>query len=416
MDRVIVKKKWTTQRILTLGGVAILVIFVIYQLLGDTKSKLNVETEKISISSVQKGAFQEFIAIDGAVQPIKTYYLDIIESGTVVKKFVEDGRPVEKGDTILKLTNTTLQLDFMNRESQLLDLMNQRQTTEVNMRQDEIRNLNSIADIDYQLKLAERVYERNKQLIGTNMVSQEDFKQSKDNFEYQKKRYELAQRGLSQDIKLREQRIRQLDESVNRMRKNITLSQSTLDNLYIVSPTDGQLSQLRAEIGEAKQVGENIGQIDDLTGFKVRAGIDEHYISKVYPGLNGEFEFNNKTYQLAIKKIYAEVQQGEFQVDLEFVGDAPKGIRRGQTLQIRLQLSDASQAVLIPRGGFYQTTGGNWIFVVNESGGVAERRNLKLGRQNPKFYEVLEGLKPGEKVIVSSYEGYENIEKLILRK
>jgi HlyD family secretion protein len=416
MDRVIVKKKWTTQRILTLAGSAILVVFVVYQLLGDTKSKLNVETEKISISSVQKGAFQEFIAIDGAVQPIKTYYLDIIESGTVVKKFVEDGRPVEKGDTILKLTNTTLQLDFMNRESQLLDLMNQRQTTEVNMRQDEIRNLNSIADIDYQLKLAERVYERNKQLIGTNMVSQEDFKQSKDNYEYQKKRYELAQRGLSQDIKLREQRIKQLDESVNRMRKNITLSQSTLDNLYIVSPTDGQLSQLRAEIGEAKQVGENIGQIDDLTGFKVRAGIDEHYISKVYPGLNGEFEFNNKTYQLAIKKIYAEVQQGEFQVDMEFLGEAPKGIRRGQTLQIRLQLSDASQAVLIPRGGFYQTTGGNWIFVVNESGSVAERRNIKLGRQNPKFYEVLEGLKPGEKVIVSSYEGYENIEKLVLRK
>lgn len=416
MDRVIVKKKWTPQRIATIGGAAVLVIFVIYQLLGDTKSKLNVETEKISISAVQKGAFQEFIAIDGAVQPIKTYYLDIIESGTVIKKFVEDGRPVKQGDTILKLANTTLQLDFMNRESQLLDLMNQRQTTEVNMRQDEIRNLNSIADIEYQMKLAERIYERNKQLIGTNMVSQEDFKQSKDNYEYQRKRYELAQRGLSQDIKLREQRIRQLDESVNRMHKNIRLSQSTLDNLYIVSPTDGQLSQLRAEIGEAKQVGENIGQIDDLTGFKVRAGIDEHYISKVYPGLFGEFEFNNKTYQLVIKKIYAEVQQGEFQVDMEFSGEAPKGIRRGQTLQIRLQLSDASQAVLIPRGGFYQTTGGNWIFVVSANGASAERRNIKLGRQNPKYYEVLEGLKPGEKVIVSSYEGYENIEKLVLRK
>jgi HlyD family secretion protein len=416
MDRVIVKKKWTPQRIATIGGAAVLVIFVIYQLLGDTKSKLNVETEKISISAVQKGAFQEFIAIDGAVQPIKTYFLDIIESGTVIKKFVEDGRPVKQGDTILKLANTTLQLDFMNRESQLLDLMNQRQTTEVNMRQDEIRNLNSIADIEYQMKLAERIYERNKQLIGTNMVSQEDFKQSKDNYEYQRKRYELAQRGLSQDIKLREQRIRQLDESVNRMHKNIRLSQSTLDNLYIVSPTDGQLSQLRAEIGEAKQVGENIGQIDDLTGFKVRAGIDEHYISKVYPGLFGEFEFNNKTYQLVIKKIYAEVQQGEFQVDMEFSGEAPKGIRRGQTLQIRLQLSDASQAVLIPRGGFYQTTGGNWIFVVSANGASAERRNIKLGRQNPKYYEVLEGLKPGEKVIVSSYEGYENIEKLVLRK
>ncbi|MDX2304822.1 MAG: HlyD family efflux transporter periplasmic adaptor subunit [Microscillaceae bacterium] len=416
MDRVIEKKKWTTQRILTIAGVSLLVIFIIYKLIGDTRSKLNVEFEKISISTVMKGEFQEFIAIDGSVQPIKTYYLDIIESGTVEKKFIEDGRKVKRGDTIIKLSNTTLQLDYMNRETQLLDLMNDRQTTDINMRQTEIQTRNTIADIEYQLKLAERIYKRNQELIGSKMVSQEDFAQSKDNYEYQKKRYELGIRSLNQDQQMRVQRIRQLDESIQRMQSNLNLSKNTLDNLYIVSPTDGLLSTLQAEIGEAKQVGENIGQIDDLNGFKVRASIDEHYISKVYNGLHGEFEFNGNVYELVVKKIYPEVQQGEFQVDMEFARKAPRGIRRGQTLQIRLQLSDSKEAILIPRGGFYQTTGGNWIFVLSPNGDVAEKRNIRLNRQNPKFYEVVEGLKVGEKVVVSSYEGYENIDQLVIKK
>ena len=415
MDRVIEKKKWTTQRILTIAGISLLVLFVLYRLITDTQSKLNVDAEKISIAEIKTGEFKEFIAIDGAVQPIKTYYLDIIESGTVEKKFIEDGRKVKEGDTLIKLSNTTLQLDYMNRESQLLDLMNDRQTTDINMRQAEIQTRNQIADIEYQLKLANRIYKRNQELVKTNMVSQEEYAQSKDNFEYQKRRHELGIRSLNQDQQMRVQRIRQLDESIRRMQRNLDLSKNTLNNLYIVAPTDGLLSMLRAEIGEAKQVGENIGQIDDLNGYKVRASIDEHYISKVYNGLNGEFEFNGKNYLLVIKKIYPEVQQGEFQVDMEFAQQAPKGIRRGQTLQIRLQLSDSKQAVLVPRGGFYNTTGGNWIFVVSKDGSLAERRNIRLGRQNPKFYEVLEGLKVGDKVVVSSYEGYDKIDQLVIR-
>ena len=415
MDRVIEKKKWTTQRILTIAGISLLVLFVLYRLITDTQSKLNVDAEKISIAEIKTGEFQEFIAIDGAVQPIKTYYLDIIESGTVEKKFIEDGRKVREGDTLIKLSNTTLQLDYMNRESQLLDLMNDRQTTDINMRQAEIQTRNQIADIEYQLKLAERIYKRNQELVKTNMVSQEEYAQSKDNFEYQKRRHDLGIRSLNQDQQMRVQRIRQLDESIRRMERNLDLSKNTLNNLYIKAPTDGLLSMLRAEIGEAKQVGENIGQIDDLNGYKVRASIDEHYISKVYDGLNGEFEFNGKNYLLVIKKIYPEVQQGEFQVDMEFANQAPKGIRRGQTLQIRLQLSDSKQAVLVPRGGFYNTTGGNWIFVVSKDGTLAERRNIRLGRQNPKFYEVLEGLKVGDRVVVSSYEGYDKIDQLVIR-
>lgn len=414
MDRIIEKKKWTNRKIAYIAGAIFLLVFVIYQIFGNTGSKLNVEIDKISIATVSVGAFQEFIAIDGTIQPIKTYYLDIIEGGTVEKKFMEDGRKIKKGDTILKLTNTALQLDFMNRETQLYDLMNERQTTETNMRQDEITTLNQMADVEYQLKLADRIYRRNEDLVKSNMVSQEEYKQSKDNYEYQRKRHELSQKALAQNYQLRQQRVGQLDESIRRMQKNVGLSQNTLNNLYVTAPIDGQLSTLKAEIGEAKQVGENIGQIDDLNGFKVRADIDEHYISKVYVGLKGEFELNDKTYQLSIKKVFPEVQNGEFQIDLEFENDIPKGIRRGQTLQIRLQLSDASKAVLIPRSGFFQTTGGNWIFVVN--GNTAERRSIRIGRQNPKFYEVLEGLKVGEKVIISSYEGYERIDKLILNK
>ncbi len=414
MDRVIEKKKWTTRRIVTIAAVGLGILFVGYRLLSDTQSRLNVSREKIGVSEVTEGPFREFIAIDGTVLPIRTYFLDIIESGTVEKKYLEDGRRVKKGDTILKLANTTLQLDFMNRESQLLDLINQRQTVDINMRQNEILTLNNLADVDFQLKAAEREYIRNQELIKTNMVSQEVFQASKDNFDYQKQRHALGQRSLTQDRQLRVQRIHQLDESIRRMQNNLDLSQNTLDNLYIVAPVDGMLSTLRAEIGEAKQVGENIGQIDVLNGFKVRAGIDEHYISKIYPELPGEFEFNGKTYALLIKKVYPEVESGEFQVDLEFEPKAPEGIRRGQTLQISLQLSDSRQAILIPRGGFYNTTGGNWVFVVG-SDGRATRRDIKIGRQNPRYYEVLEGLQPGEQVVVSSYEGYEPYELLILK-
>ena len=219
MDRVIEKKKWTTQRILTIAGVSLLVIFVLYRLITDTQSKLNVDAEKISIAEIKTGEFKEFIAIDGAVQPIKTYYLDIIESGTVEKKFIEDGRKVKEGDTLIKLSNTTLQLDYMNRESQLLDLMNDRQTTDINMRQAEIQTRNQIADIEYQLKLADRIYKRNQELVKTNMVSQEEYAQSKDNFEYQKRRHDLGIRSLNQDQQMRVQRIRQLDESIRRMER-----------------------------------------------------------------------------------------------------------------------------------------------------------------------------------------------------
>lgn len=415
MDRVIKKKKWTRQRITTILAIILFVAFLLYLWWSTGTSRLNVEKEKLSISTIQKGVFQEFISIDGSILPIKTYYLDVIEGGTVEKKFIEAGNFVKKGDTILKLANTTLQLDYMSRESQLLALINEKQVAKMTLQQNEINTLNSLADIEYQLSLAKRVYERNAKLVKKNMVSQEEFLQSKDNYLYQKRKRDLAKLDLHQDAGLRVERIGQLDMSIQRMRENLKLAKNTLNNLYIIAPIEGQLSTLKAEIGEAKSAGENVGQIDQNKTFKVSAKIDEHYISRIYEGLKGEFDFNNKTYKLEVNKIYPEVENGEFIVDLQFNNVKPKHIRRGQTLQIRLQLSNEIKAIRIPKGGFYQTTGGRWIFVINEAGTEATRRNIRLGSQNPEYYEVLEGLKPGEKVIISSYEGYENFDKLILK-
>ncbi|WP_439881835.1 efflux RND transporter periplasmic adaptor subunit [Pontibacter sp. MBLB2868] len=416
MDRVIEKKKYTPKRIAIIAAGALVLVFAIYSLLfAEHTSKLNVDSERITTGNVQEGTFQEFIAVDGSVEPLNTFFLDITEGGRVDKIYTDDGRMVQKGDTILKLSNTTLQIDFMTRETQLYDLMNERQNSEITMKQDLIRKENELAEIDYNLALAKRKYERNKMLIAEKVIPQEEYEASKDEYNYLSKRKSLADRSVKQDAKLMDDRLKQLDESIRRMEANINMARNTLNNLYVVAPFTGQLSTLKAEVGESKSPGENIGQIDDTNGYKVRSRIDEHYISKVYPGLNGSFDFNGKTYKVTITKVIPEVQNNTFQVDMEFADGTPEGIRRGQTLQIKLNLNDGGNAILVPRGGFYQSTGGNWIFVVDKSGQYAEKRNIKLGRQNPNHYEVLSGLKPGEKVVLSSYDNYGDIDRLELK-
>ncbi|WP_347158547.1 efflux RND transporter periplasmic adaptor subunit [Pontibacter chitinilyticus] len=417
MDRVIEKKKNTPKKIALIAASAAVLVVIVYNLLfAEHTSKLNVDSERITIGKVQDGVFQEFIAIDGSVEPLKSFYLDIIEGGRVDKIYTDDGRMVQKGDTIMKLSNTTLQIDFMTRETQLYDLMNERQNSEIQMKQDLIKKQNELAEIEYNLALVARKYKRNQMLIKEKVIPQEEFDASKDEYEYETKRKELADRSVKQDTRLMEERLHQLDESISRMKANINMARGTLDNLYVVAPFTGQLSTLKAEVGESKSPGENIGQIDDMNGYKVKANIDEHYISRVYPGQTGTFDFNGKNYKLVVSKVIPEVQNNTFQVDLEFAdGSKPEGIRRGQTLQIKLNLNSGGQAILVPRGGFYQSTGGNWIFVVDNSGEYATKRNIKLGRQNPNYYEVLDGLQPGEKVVLSSYDNYGDIDRLELK-
>lgn len=416
MDRVIEKKKNTPKKIALIGGGALVLVLVLYNILfAEHTSKLNVDSGRVTIGSVQDGVFQEYIAVDGSVDPINTFFLDITEGGRVEKIYTDDGRAVQKGDTILKLSNTTLQIDFMTRETQLYDLMNERQNSEITMKQDLIRKENELAEIEYNLALAKRKYERNKMLIAEKVIPQEEYEASKDEFTYLNKRKTLAERSVKQDAKLMSDRLQQLDESIRRMEANIGMARNTLNNLYVVAPITGQLSTLKAEVGESKSPGENIGQVDDMNGFKIKSKIDQHYISRIYPGLKGSFDFNGKAYQVTVAKVFPEVQNNTFEVDLDFEGGAPEGIRRGQTLQLKLNLNDGGNAILIPRGGFYQSTGGNWIFVVDKSGGFAEKRSIKLGRQNPNNYEVLEGLKPGEKVVLSSYDSYGDIDRLELK-
>jgi HlyD family secretion protein len=415
MDVLIQKKTWTARKLLFIAGV-VLVAGVLAASLFSTAgpTKLNVDPERITISEVTKGTFQEFIPIDGTVMPIKTIYLDATEGGIVKSILVEDGATLTAGQPILQLANSDLQLEMVNRETAVFDLMNNLQNTRNVMQQNRIQQLNQLADVDYQLQEAKRLYELNKTLYEQKVISRQDFKQSQNNYQHQVRKQQLTRQTLRQDSVSTRQQLNQMQESVTRMQGNLALMRKKMEDLTIKAPVAGRITSLNAEIGESKARGQRLGQLDMLNGLKVRANIDEYYISRIFPGQKGEFMLNGHRYVLSVKKIYTQVTKG-LQVDMEFVGPTPSDIRRGQTLQVRLALSDQTQAVLVPKGGFNQKTGGNWIFKVNDSGTKAYKTDIRLGRQNPEYYEVLEGLTPGDKVVTSSYEGYEDMGELVLK-
>jgi len=417
MDRKIEKKFWNKNRIIMVSGGSVLIVFFIYSFLfADNRSKLNVEVERITIAEVQKGSFQEFIPIDGTVQPIKTIFLDVLEGGVVEKKFMEGGNLVKEGEPLIKLANNNLVLNFMTRETEMYDLINNLQNTRRNLEQNKFTLQTRLTELKYQIDAAKVLYETNQVLFDQKAISKNEYLNSKREYERLLDARTIAIETQRFDSINAISQIIQLEATINRTNRNLEMFKENLNNLLVKAPISGQLSSLNVEIGESINAGQRIGQIDDLNGFKIRARIDEHYISRIFTGLKGEFDFSRKTYNLSISKLYPEVQNGQFQVDMIFEGEVPEGIRRGQTLQIRLQLSDPAEAVMVSRGGFFQTTGGNSIFKVDESGDFAEMVDIRIGRQNPKFYEVLEGLQPGDKVIVSSYEGFGDAEKLVLRE
>jgi HlyD family secretion protein len=413
MDRKIEKKKWPPKKIALMAGGALFLIFVVYVVLGERGSRLNVDVNKITISTVTRAPFQEFIPVNGAVQPIQTFYLDAVEGGRVETKFVEAGAFVKKGDPILRLNNTNLQLDVMYREALSYEQINNARNTRISIEQNSIRVRQEIADVDLGLEKARRAYVRDSALASRQLISDLEFKLSTDDYKYWLKRKEISLENFRQDSLLRRNQIGQLEESIKRLTSNVQMTRHNLDNLTLKAPISGQLSSLNAEIGQSKAAGERLGQIDVLDSFKVSVAIDEFYISRINPGQTGEFDLAGSTYKLVIKKVYPEVRDGRFEVDMEFVGKAPQGIRRGQTLQIRLELGDLAEATLVPRGGFYQKTGGQWIFVVD--GDYAVKRTIKLGRQNPQVFEVLEGLQPGERVVTSTYDNFGDVDKLVLK-
>lgn len=417
MDRAIVKKRWSTKRIVTIAGIVAVagLIFSSYYFTSG-KSSLRVETERLTMSEIKKGPFKETTPVNGVVMPVTTIYLDALEGGRVEEIYVEDGATMKKDQPIMKLSNTDLELSLSNQETSVFNVLTQMQISKNNAQQNTIGKLNQQADVDNALKEAERLYVLNKHLYEQKVIGSQEYKSSENLYNYQALRKKLTMQVLNQDSSSNKLQLDQMKQSYDRMKNALALMQRKVGDLIVRAPVDGQLTSLEAQIGQSKNKGERLGQLDVLSGFKVRAEIDEHYISRIYTGLIGEFPFNNKTYRLKIKKVFSQVTNSRFQVDMEFAGEIPQGLRRGQTLQILLGLSDETQAILLPRGGFYQQTGGNWIFKVAENGKTAYKVDIQLGRQSTDFYEVLQGLQPGEKVITSSYENYGAKQELILNR
>ena len=412
MDRQIEKNFWNTQRIAMIGGGVLLISFLVWQLaFADKRTKLNVEKDKLTVSMVSQGDFDEFIVVTGVVLPLKTIRLDAIVGGYVKEKVVDGGNMVKQGQVILKLENQNLKLNFLQSETEASRLVNDLQNTRQRLKVEKFTIRQTLNDLDFQIDQAQDMFDRNKKLFVDKVIAESEYLKSKRDYEKLTKQLEITIESQKYQEENSTMQIKQLEGTLERTQRNVQLWRETLENLVVKAPVSGLLSSIDVEVGSNINQGQNIGQIDDLNGFKMRVDIDEHYISRIFAGLGGSFEFNGKDYGLEITKIYPEVRSGRFQVDMVF-SKVPEGIKRGQSSPIRLELGKATKAVLIPVGGFFSDTGGNWVYVVDKSGKKASKRKITLGRKNPEFFEVLEGLKVGEQVITSSYENFGDNEVL----
>ncbi|MCW9706923.1 efflux RND transporter periplasmic adaptor subunit [Fodinibius salsisoli] len=416
MDKKVEKKVWTPKRIgMIAGGVVLLALFMYSSIFMDTRSTLNVERERVAISTVQEDSFQEFIQVAGTVQPIQTIYLDALEGGVVEEVFMESGTMVEKEDTILTLSNSDLRLSVMQQTSSIYDQINQTRNSRLNIETNTLSLRERLANAENQLEITRSDYHRQQKLYEKELIAEQTYIEAKENYEYQRKRYNLIYESFKQDSIRTALQLRQIDESLDRMWRSLEAVQGILDKLIITAPISGQLSTVELNPGQSITPGERIGQVDILDSFKVRVGIDEFHLSRISKGLEGSFAFAGQTHQLYISKVYPVVENGQFEVDMEFENESPSGLRRGQTLRIRLELGKSSDAVLLARGGFYQATGGSWVYEVSEDGNSAVRRDIRLGRQNPEYFEILSGLEPGDRVITSSYDTFGDNEVLNLQ-
>ncbi|MCX8491930.1 MAG: HlyD family efflux transporter periplasmic adaptor subunit [Cyclobacteriaceae bacterium] len=415
MDKQIKKKYWTFKRIGTFAGIALLVGFIGYQFIfADRRSKLKIEKDKITISEVKMGQFKEYIPQTGIVEPSRTVYLDAIEGGNIRNIVRESGAMLKKGDVILELTNLNRELSVLQQEASFNESINRARETKLNIMRNDLDQRQQLALIDNQLQILEPQYRRQKQLFEKKLIAKQDFERTEADY-----RYNIERKRITYEVYRNDSidRIRQL-KAVTKSEQQMTLSldgvSKILDNLLIRSPIDGQLSTPHWEIGQAVSTAQRLGQVDIVGSFKVRVPIDELYLPKISAGLPAATDFAGKTYQLSITYIYPNIQNGRFEVDMNFVGETPQGIRRGQSLRMRVELGQPSEELLLPIGGFYKDTGGNWVFIMDGEG-KAVKRDVKLGRKmGSEFFEVLEGLKSGDRVITSSYENFGNNEVLLL--
>lgn len=412
VDRVIQKKRPHLKRnlLVAVGLVALVLLLIFFN--QKRQTAVYADISRFNISTAHIGYFQEYIAVDGTVLPIKTIYLDAIEGGRVAERYAEDGDQVITGQPIIKLLNTDLQLDFLQRETQAFDLINNLQNARNTLENNKVNRLNQLAEADFQCKESERIFDINSELHQNNLIGKQEYLQVKNTYEYHKKRKQLIEQSIIQDSVTAYEQMKQMRESYTRMQSNIKLMRQKTEDLIVRAPANGQLSSFKAEIGELKTKGQHLGQLDVLNGYKVRAQIDEHYISRILVGQRALVDLNGTNYTLHVKTIYPQVTNGRFDVDLEFVSTTPTGIKKGQNLQLRLQLGENEKVMLVNKGGFYQSTGGNWIYVLDKSGSFAEKRTITTGRQNPEFFEITSGLNENEQVITSSYETLGNYDRI----
>ncbi|WP_456084601.1 efflux RND transporter periplasmic adaptor subunit [Leyella stercorea] len=415
MDRQIEKKSFLRRYAWYIAAAAALAALLVWIVLGTTANTMTVDASDITISDVTRGKFDDYVRLNGQVLPIQVVQISPEEGGIVREKVVEEGARVRKGDVILRLSNSNLDLQILNAEAELAEKQNLLRNTQVAMQQDRLNNRTEQATLDTDCDRKRRAYEQNARLYKERLISKEVYLQSREDYNLALRKQSLISQRLKQDSIYRHVQMAQMEDNLDNMRKNVLLVRDRKNKLEVRSAIDGELGLLDVELGQNIAAGQNIGQINDLSDFKVQAQIDEHYIDRVRPGLSASFSRDGKTYLLRVRKVYPEVRNGTFRTDFVFVGERPAQMRSGQTFYVELALGKSQQATLIPRGTFFQTTGGNWIFVLDKSGRKAYRRNISIARQNPQYYEVTDGLEPGERVITSGYEAFKDNEVLVIK-
>ena len=417
MDRPIEKKRGfqLKKHGFWVGGGALLLMAVAWILLGNHSSTLRVSADDVTIGHVERAEFKDYVRTNGQVLPIQVVQISPEEGGIVMEKVAEEGTMVHRGDVIVRLSNSNLDLQILNAEAELAEKQNMLRNTQVAMQQDKLNNQTELAQVEMDTERKQRLFEQNRRLYEQRLISLEDYTESQEDYRLAEKKCSLIGSRLKQDSVYRTVQMEQMEDNLQAMRQNVVMVRQRKDKLEVRSAIDGELGLLDVELGQSIQPGQRIGQINDLSDYKVQAEIDEHYIDRVRQGLTATFQRAGKTYGLRVRKVYPEVRQGKFRTDFVFSGNRPDNIRTGQTYYIDLELGQPEQAVIIPRGTFFQTTGGQWIFVLDKSGGRAYRRNIRIGRQNPQHYEVLEGLEPGERVVTSGYEAFKDNEVLIIK-
>ena len=417
MDKIIEKKTgWRvafTKKALPWWLGALLLVFVIYLIARPNNKTLRVDKDSLTVSTAVKGEFNDYIRISGRVQPMTTIQLSPQEGGIVEKILIEEGSPVKAGDAILVLNNDNLDLQILNSEAELAEKENILRNTQIQMEQQKLDVRQNVLEYGTQVERLRRAYEQQKALYEDKLIAKEDYLKAEEDYRLAKQKYDLILERSKQDSLYRGTQIDRMEESLDNMQLNMQMIRKRKSNLVVKAPIDGELGLLDVVLGQSIASGTKIGQINSVGVYKVEAQIDEHYIDRVVAGLSATFERQGETYSTVIRKVYPEVRDGKFKADFKFDGEQPDNIRAGQTYYLNLQLGQPEEAVIIPRGTFYQKTGGKWIYVVNKDGNKAVKREIRIGRQNPQYYEVLEGLEPGEKVITSGYETYGDSDVLV---